>query len=154
MNRLSLSTNPLLLGADHVDRMVERLVKQSGDTYPPFNIEQIGEAGFRIALAVAGFAPEDLSVQVEANQLVVRGRQAEQPDRVYLHRGLAARQFRRTFVLTDGLEVVSAALDKGILAIDLRRPTTSGEVRTIAIQTTNDAPASGKAAAHRPGGQT
>lgn len=147
MNRLSLSTNPLLLGFDHVDRMVERIVKQSGDSYPPFNIEQIGETGFRIALAVAGFAPEDLSVQVETNQLVIRGRQTEQPDRVYLHRGLAARQFRRAFVLADGLEVTSAALDKGILAIDLRRPATASEVRTIAIQTTNDAPASGKAAA-------
>jgi HSP20 family molecular chaperone IbpA len=148
MNRLSLSTSPLLLGFDHVDRMVERIVKQSGDSYPPFNIEQIGETGFRIALAVAGFAPEDLSVQVETNQLVIRGRQSEQPDRVYLHRGLAARQFRRAFVLADGLEVVSATLDKGILAIDLRRPTAASEVRTIAIQTTNnDVPASGKAAA-------
>jgi HSP20 family molecular chaperone IbpA len=147
MNRLSLSTNPLLLGFDHVDRMVERIVKQSGDSYPPFNIEQIGETGFRIALAVAGFAPEDLSVQVETNQLVIRGRQTEQPDRVYLHRGLAARQFRRVFVLADGLEVVSAALEKGILTIDLQRPTTTNEVRTIAIQTTNDASASGKAGA-------
>jgi HSP20 family molecular chaperone IbpA len=147
MSRLSLSTNPLLLGFDHVDRMVERIVKQSGDSYPPFNIEQIGETGFRIALAVAGFAPEDLSVQVETNQLVIRGRQAEQPDRVYLHRGLAARQFRRVFVLADGLEVVSATLDKGILAIDLVRPTAATEVRTIAIETPNDAPASGKAAA-------
>lgn len=146
MNRLSLSTNPLLLGFDQVDRMVERIIKQSGDSYPPFNIEQIGETGFRIALAVAGFAPEDLSVQVETNQLVIRGRQTDQPDRVYLHRGLAARQFRRAFVLADGLEVVSAALDKGILAIDLRRPTAASEVRTIAIQT-NDAPAGGKAAA-------
>jgi HSP20 family molecular chaperone IbpA len=154
MNRLSLSTNPLMLGFDHMDRLVERMVKQSGDSYPPFNIEQIGETGIRIALAVAGFAADDLSVQVEANQLVIRGRQAEQPDRIFLHRGLAARQFRRVFVLADGLEVVSAALDKGILAIDLRRPVTSNEIRTIAIQTTNDAPASGKAAAHRPGGQT
>jgi HSP20 family molecular chaperone IbpA len=147
MNRLSLSTSPLLLGFDQVDRMVERIIKQSGDSYPPFNIEQIGETGFRIALAVAGFAPDDLSVQVETNQLVIRGRQTEQPDRVYLHRGLAARQFRRAFVLADGLEVVSATLDKGILAIDLRRPTATSEVRTIAIETTNDAPASGKAAA-------
>jgi HSP20 family molecular chaperone IbpA len=147
MSRLSLSTSPLLLGFDHVDRMVERIVKQSGESYPPFNIEQIGETGFRIALAVAGFAPEDLSVQVETNQLVIRGRQADQPDRVYLHRGLAARQFRRAFVLADGLEVVAATLDKGILAIDLRRPTATTEVRTIAIQTTDDVPASGKAAA-------
>ena len=147
MSRLSLSTNPLLLGFDHVDRMVERMVKQSGDSYPPFNIEQIGDSGFRIVLAVAGFASEDLTVQVEASQLIIRGRQADQPERVYLHRGIAARQFRRAFVLADGLEVVSAALDKGLLAIELRRPVTAGEVRTIAIRTRDDAAASGKVAA-------
>ncbi len=147
MSRLSLSTNPLLLGFDHVDRMVERIVKQSGDSYPPFNIEQIGDSGFRIVLAVAGFASEDLTVQVEASQLVISGRQADQPERVYLHRGIAARQFRRAFVLADGLEVVSAALDKGLLAIELRRPVTAGEVRTIAIRTRDDAAASGKVAA-------
>jgi HSP20 family molecular chaperone IbpA len=123
------------------------MVKQSGDSYPPFNIEQIGDSGFRIVLAVAGFASEDLTVQVEASQLIIRGRQADQPERVYLHRGIAARQFRRAFVLADGLEVVSAALDKGLLAIELRRPVTAGEVRTIAIRTQDDAAASGKVAA-------
>jgi len=138
MSRLSLTNNPLLLGFDHVDRLLDHLAKQPGDGYPPFNIEQVGDSGFRIALAVAGFASDDLSVQVESNQLVVRGRQADQPERVYLHRGIAARQFRRVFVLAEGLEVVSAALDKGILTIDLRRPTTLSEVRTIAIQTLDD----------------
>jgi HSP20 family molecular chaperone IbpA len=138
MSRLSLANNPLLLGFDHVDRLLEHIAKQPGDSYPPFNIEQAGESGFRISLAVAGFAPDDLSVQVESNQLVVRGRQAEQAERVYLHRGIAARQFRRVFVLAEGLEVVSAALDKGILTIDLHRPTTLNEVRTIAIQTLDD----------------
>ena len=138
MSRLSLANNPLLLGFDHVDRLLEHLAKQPGDSYPPFNIEQVGESGFRISLAVAGFASDDLSVQVESNQLVVRGRQAEQSERVYLHRGIAARQFRRVFVLAEGLEVVSAALDKGILTIDLNRPTTLNEVRTIAIQTLDD----------------
>ena len=138
MSRLSLTNNPLLLGFDHVDRLLEHIAKQPGDSYPPFNIEQVGESGFRISLAVAGFASDDLSVQVESNQLVVRGRQAEQSERVYLHRGIAARQFRRVFVLAEGLEVVSAALDKGILTIDLRRPTTLSEVRTIAIQTLDD----------------
>jgi HSP20 family molecular chaperone IbpA len=138
MSRLSLANNPLLLGFDHVDRLLEHLAKQPGDSYPPFNIEQVGESGFRISLAVAGFASDDLSVQVESNQLVVRGRQTEQPERVYLHRGIAARQFRRVFVLAEGLEVVSAALDKGILTIDLHRPTTLNEVRTIAIQTLDD----------------
>jgi HSP20 family molecular chaperone IbpA len=138
MSRLSLTNNPLLLGFDHVDRLLEHIAKQPGDSYPPFNIEQVGESGFRISLAVAGFASDELSVQVESNQLVVRGRQADQPERVYLHRGIAARQFRRVFVLAEGLEVVSAALDKGILTIDLRRPTTLSEVRTIAIQTLDD----------------
>ena len=138
MSRLSLTNNPLLLGFDHVDRLLEHIAKQPGDSYPPFNIEQVGESGFRISLAVAGFASDDLSVQVESNQLVVRGRQVEQSERVYLHRGIAARQFRRVFVLAEGLEVVSAALDKGILTIDLRRPTTLSEVRTIAIQTLDD----------------
>jgi HSP20 family molecular chaperone IbpA len=138
MSRLSLTNNPLLLGFDHVDRLLEHIAKQPGDSYPPFNIEQVGDSGFRISLAVAGFAPDDLAVQVESNQLVVRGRQAEQSDRVYLHRGIAARQFRRVFVLAEGLEVVSAALDKGILTIDLHRPTTLSEVRTIAIQTLDD----------------
>jgi HSP20 family molecular chaperone IbpA len=138
MSRLSLTNNPLLLGFDHVDRLLEHIAKQPGDSYPPFNIEQAGESGFRISLAVAGFASDDLSVQVESNQLVVRGRQPEQPERIYLHRGIAARQFRRVFVLAEGLEVVSAALDKGILTIDLRRPTTLAEVRTIAIQTVDD----------------
>jgi HSP20 family molecular chaperone IbpA len=135
MSRLSLTNNPLLLGFDQVDRLLEHIAKQPGDSYPPFNIEQTGESGFRISLAVAGFAPDDLNVQVESNQLVIRGRQPEQPERVYLHRGIAARQFRRVFVLAEGLEVVSAALDKGVLTIDLRRPTTLTEVRTIAIQT-------------------
>jgi HSP20 family molecular chaperone IbpA len=135
MSRLSLSNNPLLLGFDQVDRRLERIAEHFADGYPPFNIEQIGENGFRIALAVAGFAPEDLSAEVENNQLVIRGRQPEQPERVYLHCGIAARQFRRAFVLADGLEVTSAILDNGILVIDLRRPTVIGDVRTVAIRT-------------------
>jgi HSP20 family molecular chaperone IbpA len=135
MTRLSLSSNPLLLGFDQVDRLLERLAKQPGESYPPFNIEQIGDSGLRIALAVAGFAPEDLAVQVEDNQLVVSGRHAEPQQRTYLHRGIAARQFKRVFVLAEGLEVVSADLANGILAIDLRRPETVGAVRTIAIRT-------------------
>lgn len=135
MNRLSLSNNPLLLGFDHVDRLLERIAKQPGDSYPPFNIEEIGGSGLRISLAVAGFAPEDMSVEVENNQLVIQGRQPEQPERVYLHRGIAARQFRRVFVLAEGLEVMSAAFENGILAIDLNRPTVLNEVRKIAIRT-------------------
>lgn len=139
MNRLSLSNNPMLLGFDHVDRLLERIAKQPGDSYPPYNIEEIGASGLRISLAVAGFAPEDMSVEVENNQLVIQGRQPEQPERVYLHRGIAARQFRRVFVLAEGLEVVSAAFENGILAIDLNRPTVLNEVRKIAIRTPNAA---------------
>ncbi|HTO80725.1 MAG TPA: Hsp20 family protein [Methylomirabilota bacterium] len=148
MSRLSLSSNPLLLGFEQVDRLLEHIAKQPGDGYPPFNIEQIGENGFRITLAVAGFAPDDLSVQVENNQLVIRGRQPEQqPERVYLYRGIAARQFRRAFVLAEGLDVVSAGLDNGMLAIDVQRPTTIDQVRTIAIRTSDAAGSVGPSSA-------
>jgi len=146
MSRLSLSNNPLLLGFEHVDRLLERIAQQPGDGYPPFNIEQVGESGLRIALAVAGFAAEDLDIQVENNQLLIRGRQPEQPQRVYLHRGIAARQFRRVFVLAEGLEVVSAKLDNGILAIAIERPETMNEVRTITIHTPDTANGAGPSA--------
>ncbi|MGH6959345.1 MAG: Hsp20 family protein [Dongiaceae bacterium] len=146
MTRLSLSANPLLLGFDHVDRLLDRIAKQPGDGYPPFNIEQTGESALRIVLAVAGFAADELSVQVEDHQLIVRGRQAEQPERIYLHRGIAARQFRRVFVLADGLEVANAALEDGILAIDITRPATVGTVRSIAIRTPETAAAANGAA--------
>lgn len=135
MTRISLANSPLLLGFDQIDRLLERIAKQGGDSYPPFNIEQVGETDLRIALAVAGFAPDELSIQVEENQLIVQGRQPEQPERLYLHHGIAARQFRRVFVLAEGLEVTGAALDNGILAIDIRRPLTVTPARTIAIRT-------------------
>ncbi len=139
MTRLSLSANPLLLGFDHVDRLLDRIAKQPGDSYPPFNIEQTGESALRIALAVAGFAADELGVQLDDHQLIVRGRQGEQPDRVYLHRGIAARQFRRVFVLADGLEVAGAALENGILAIEINRPATIAPARHIAIRTPDTA---------------
>jgi HSP20 family molecular chaperone IbpA len=135
MTRASLSANPLLLGFDQIERMLDRIHKQGGDSYPPFNIEQIGNNGFRISVAVAGFESEDLTVEIENQQLVIRGRQAEQGERVFLHRGIAARQFRRAFVLADGLEVRSAGLDNGILSIELQRPETLAATRSIAIQT-------------------
>jgi len=135
MARPSLSANPLLLGFDQIERLLDRINQQGGDSYPPFNIEQTGDNGFRIAVAVAGFAPEDLNVEVENRQLVIRGRQAEQAERVFLHRGIAARQFRRAFVLADGLEVTAAALTNGILTIDLQRPQTISATRKIAIDT-------------------
>ncbi len=132
--RLSLFNSPLLLGFDQFERTLDRIAKNSAEGYPPYNIEQTGDDGLRITLAVAGFTAEDLSVQVEDNQLVIRGRQQDDKSRVYLHRGIAARQFQRSFVLADGIEVVGATLDNGLLNIDLKRPMPEPKVRTIAIE--------------------
>jgi HSP20 family molecular chaperone IbpA len=134
MSRLSLFNSPLLLGFDHFERTLDRIAKASSDGYPPYNIEQIGENGLRITLAVAGFSMDELAIQVEDNQLVIRGRQQDDAERVYLHRGIAARQFQRTFVLADGIEVGGAALDNGLLHIDLERPPLESRVRTIEIR--------------------
>lgn len=133
--RLSLFSSPLLLGFDQVERTLDRVSKASAEGYPPYNIEQIGEDGLRITLAVAGFTTDTLSIQLEDNQLVVRGRQADDRNRVYLHRGIAARQFQRSFVLAEGIEVVGAELDNGLLNIDLKRPLPEARVRTIRIDT-------------------
>jgi len=135
MSRLSLFSSPLLLGFDQFERALDRVSKATADGYPPYNVEQIGENAIRLTLAVAGFKPEELSVQIEDNQLVVRGKQTDEADRVYLHRGIAARQFQRSFVLADGIEVVGAALDNGLLNIDLRRRVAEGLVRAIEIKT-------------------
>lgn len=134
MSKLSLGTHPFLLGFDQLERLVERTAK-SENGYPPYNIEQIGENAFRITLAVAGFADDDLSLTVEDRQLVVRGQQAEQDDgRVFLHRGVAARQFQRTFLLAEGVEVAGASLSNGLLHIDLRRAIPERVVQSIKIQ--------------------
>ena len=135
MSRVSLFNSPLLLGFDHVERTLDRLARHGGDGYPPYNIEQIGPNRLRITLAVAGFAPDELEVQVEDNQLVIRGRQAEDQNRVYLHRGIAARQFQRGFMLAEGIEVKGARLDNGLLHVELERPPQELRVRNIAIQT-------------------
>jgi HSP20 family molecular chaperone IbpA len=135
MPRLSLFNSPLLLGFDQFERALDRVNKTTADGYPPYNVEQIGEDALCITLAVAGFTMDDLSVQVEDNQLVIRGKQAEEAGRVYLHRGIAARQFQRSFVLADGIEVTGAALDNGLLKIDLQRRAAEGLVRSIAIRT-------------------
>lgn len=134
MSRLSLFNSPLLLGFDHIEEMLERLSKISGDSYPPYNIEQTGPDGLRITLAVAGFAPQDLAVTVENNQLVIKGKHNEQGQRVFLHRGIAARQFQRVFVLAEGIEVAGADLDNGLLNIDLVRPKAESKVRTVEIK--------------------
>lgn len=136
--RVSLFNSPLLLGFDQFERTLDRLAKHSGEGYPPYNIEQIGDDGLRITIAVAGFTTEDLSVRIEDNQLVVRGRQQDDKARVYLHRGIAARQFQRGFVLAEGIEVVGASLDNGLLNIDLKRLVPEPKVRTIKIQAPGD----------------
>jgi HSP20 family molecular chaperone IbpA len=133
MSRLSLFNSPLLLGFDQFERAFERVSKAAADGYPPYNIEQTGENSLRITLAVAGFSLDDLTVQVEDSQLVVRGKQNDGGERVYLHRGIAARQFQRSFVLADGIEVAGASLDNGLLNIDLVRRVVEGRVRSVEI---------------------
>ncbi len=134
MTRVSLFNNPLLLGFDQFERTLDRIAKSSAEGYPPYNIEQTGENGLRITLAVAGFGLDDLTIQVEDNQLVIRGKQAEDGTRVYLHRGIAARQFIRSFVLAEGIEVTGASLDNGLLHIDLVRPPVETRVRKVEIK--------------------
>jgi HSP20 family molecular chaperone IbpA len=134
MSRLSLFNSPLLLGFDHFERALDRVSKVSADGYPPYNIEQLGENALRITLAVAGFVMSDLSITLEDNQLVVRGKQTDDKERLYLHRGIAARQFQRSFVLAEGIEVAGAWLDSGLLHVDLVRPSLESRVRTIEIK--------------------
>ena len=134
MTRLSLFDSPFLLGFDQLERALDRVSKVSADGYPPYNIEQVDENAIRITLAVAGFTREELTVTVEDTQLMVRGRQTDDANRVYLHRGIAARQFQRSFVLADGIEIVGAALDNGLLHVDLVRPKVESHTQTIEIQ--------------------
>lgn len=133
MSKISLGAHPYLLGFDQLERLAERAAK-GAEGYPPYNIEHIAPDGFRITLAVAGFAEDDLTVTTEDRQLVVRGRMAEtEEERVFLHRGIAARAFQRSFVLADGVEVISAQMENGLLHIDLRRITPQQVVQTIPI---------------------
>jgi HSP20 family molecular chaperone IbpA len=135
MTKLALGTHPFLLGFEQLERLVERTAKTDSAGYPPYNIEQTSETGYRITLAVAGFAESDLSITLEDKQLVVRGRQSDDTDgRVFLHRGIAARQFQRSFVLADGVEVTGAAMENGLLHVDLRRAVPDTVVRTIEIR--------------------
>jgi HSP20 family molecular chaperone IbpA len=135
MTRLSVFNSPLLLGFDQFERVLDRVAKSQSEGYPPYNIEQTGENGLRITLAVAGFSMDDLSVGLEDNQLIIRGRQVEdEAGRIFLHRGIAARQFQRAFVLAEGIEVRSATLDNGLLHVDLVRPRPEPRVKSIPIQ--------------------
>ncbi len=131
--RLSLFESPLFLGFDQFERTLERIKKSTGDGYPPYNIEQIGDHALRITLAVAGFTMENLDIELENNQLTVRGKQVDDKDRVFIHRGIAARQFQRSFVLADGIEVAGASLDNGLLNIDLKRIVPEVQVQKIQI---------------------
>lgn len=129
MSRLSLFNHPLLLGFDELERTLDRISKQ-GDSYPPYNIEERSNGKLRITLAVAGFAADDLDIRLEENQLVVRGKQAEPTERLYVHRGIAARQFQKAFLLAEGVEVEGASLENGLLHVDLlKRPIASQERR-------------------------
>src|SRR5262245_2667507 len=132
MSRVPLFNSPLLLGFDQLERTLDRLAKNA-EGYAPYNIERIGENGLRITLAVAGFAADDLTIELVENQLSVRGKQADDTTRVFLHRGIAARQFQRAFMLADGIEVMGARLDNGLLYIDLVRPVAEPRIRTIPI---------------------
>ena len=134
MTRLSPFNSPLLLGFEHLEQILERVSKTSNDGYPPYNILQVENDRLRISLAVAGFTGEELSVTVEQNQLHIYGRQQDDPDAVYLHRGIAARRFHRTFLLAETIEVDTAALDNGLLNIDLVQPEPAQTVRTVEIR--------------------
>ncbi|MCP5410641.1 MAG: Hsp20 family protein [Alphaproteobacteria bacterium] len=134
MNRHTPFGSPLLLGFEDMEALLER-ARGASDGYPPYNIETLDNGGIRITLAVAGFAPDELSVTEEGRQLVIRGRQTDVNEKTFLHRGIAARQFVRNFVLADGIETVGAALENGLLKIDLARPKARPEVRVVKIST-------------------
>ena len=134
MTKVTFASHPHMLGFDQLDRLLERTARAGADGYPPYNIEQRGEDAFRITLAVAGFGEEDLAITVGNSQLIVRGRQGEEDaGRVFLHRGIAARQFQRTFLLADGVEVSGAALANGLLHIELTRSVPERVVQSIRI---------------------
>ena len=134
--RLSLFDSPMFLGFDHFEETFNRLRKNASEGYPPYNIEQTHENGLRITLAVAGFTMDDLDVEIETNQLTIRGKiQENQEERLYLHRGIATRQFQRSFVLADGIEILGASLDNGLLHIDMERYEPESNARKIKIKT-------------------
>lgn len=135
MTKLTLASYPHLLGFEQLERLLERSSKSGNEGYPPFNIEQTSEHSYRITLAVAGFSEADLAITVEDRQLVIRGRQSDDNDgRIFLHRGIAARQFQRMFVLADGVEVGEAIMENGLLHVDLTRAMPETVVQTINIK--------------------
>ena len=154
MNRNVYFNSPFLLGFDHLDRLLERTAKAAADGYPPYNIEQSSGGRLRITLAVAGFSKDELNITVEDRQLVIRGKQNDAPDRTFLHRGIAARQFQRAFVLAEGIEVTGAELSNGLLSIDLARPKAETIVRTVEIRTGENKSASVERRRAGEGGQS
>ncbi len=138
MSRTPTLNSPFLLGFDAIERALDRVSRAGSDGYPPYNIERLQKSEseperLRITLAVAGFARDELDVTLEENQLVIRGRQAEETDRDFLHRGIAARQFQRAFLLAEGMHVLGADLSNGLLSVDLARPEPERIVRKIEI---------------------
>ena len=134
MTKLSLGSHPYMLGFEQLERLLERSAKSGNEGYPPFNIEQTSGNSYRITLAVAGFSEDDLAITLEDRQLVIRGRQRDDSEgRVFLHRGIAARQFQRSFVLADGVEVGEAIMENGLLHVDLTRAQPETIVQRIKI---------------------
>ncbi len=135
MTKMTFASHPFLLGFEQLDRLVERTARAENDGYPPHNIEQSSSDTFRITLAIAGFSEDDLSITLEARQLVIRGKQVDEDDtRMFLHRGIAARQFQRSFVLADGVEIAGATMENGLLHIDLKQAQPEEVVQTIKIR--------------------
>ena len=137
MNRMSIFNSPFLLGFDQFERTIDRISKLSSDSYPPYNIEQISQNSLRITVAVAGFKKNELDVSLEGNQLQIRGnKKDDERDRIFIHRGIATRQFQRNFVLADGIEVNEASMDDGLLYVDLTQPINNDQSVKIEIKDT------------------
>ena len=143
MNRLPPFDNPVLLGFEHTRALIDRASRTAAESYPPYNVEDLGDDGVRIVLAVAGFSAGQIDIAVEANQLTVTGRREAEEERAFLHRGIAARGFVRIFVLADGMEVGKARLDHGLLVIEASRPRARDGVRRIPIETARQPVSSG-----------
>jgi len=134
MTKLTFGSHPYLLGFDQLERLAGRAARDGTEGYPPFNIEQTGENAFRITVAVAGFSEDDIAITVEDHQLIIRGHKSRADEgRVFLHRGIAARQFQRVFVLADAIEVVGAMMEDGVLHVDLTRSVPEAIVQTVPI---------------------
>ncbi|MBO6504861.1 MAG: Hsp20 family protein [Kordiimonadaceae bacterium] len=134
MTRMSVFNSPFLLGFDQLEDVLDSVAKNAGEGYPPYNIEHTGDESIRITLALAGFTREDVAISLEANQLIIRGKQQDAGGKEFLHRGIAARQFVRKFVLADGMEVTDALMENGLLHIDLHRPPLEQAIKTIPIR--------------------